>query len=245
MEDEADNGPGRGAPSRLCIATRQVRPVSDLIRFVAGPDGALVPDIRNRLPGRGVWVTADSAVLAEAIRRKAFARGLKTTVLTPTSLVEDVGRLLARDALQMLSLANKAGAVTTGFAKIEGMRPPLLALVQASDGSEAEVLRLQAQCRGKGRHRRDPAIVRAFTSEELALSIGRELVIHAALAVHDAASVFLERALRYVEFLSGGPAKRDEASANGPAGVSGFPLPGATGPSTGIDTGNEGAGPDL
>ena len=235
MDDEADQGPGRAAASRLCIATRQVRLVSELIRFVAGPDGAVVPDIRNRLPGRGVWVTGSREALAEAIRRKAFARGLKSQVAVPTSLVEDTGRLLARDALQMLSLANKAGAITAGFAKIEGMRGPILALVQASDGSEAEILRLQAQCRGRGRQRRDPVVIRAFSAEELALSIGRELVIHAALAVHDAASVFLDRALRYVEFHSGGPAKRDEASASGPDGVSGSPLLGAAGSATGND----------
>ena len=137
MEDEADEGPDRAAVMRRCIATREVRSVSDLIRFVLGPDGAVVPDIRAKLPGRGVWVANSRAVLETAIAKKLFARAFKGKAAVPENLAAQVADLLRRDALQMLSLANKAGAVTTGFAKIEGSRGPILVLVQASDGPEA------------------------------------------------------------------------------------------------------------
>lgn len=224
MDEEGDEGPDRKAVARLCIVTRDVRPVSDLIRFVAGPDGQVVPDIRARLPGRGVWVTNSAEILKQAIARKAFQRGLKAKVTVSDDLATEVANLLRKDALQMLSLANKAGAVTSGFAKIEGIRGSLLALVQASDGSEAEVTRLQRASHSKARGKRNPLVVRAFTAQELGLSIGREHVIHAALTVHDAASVFLDRALRFVEFQAGGPAKHQKASASGPSGIPGFPL---------------------
>ena len=221
MEDEADEGPDRAAVMRRCIATREVRPVSDLIRFVLGPDGAVVPDIRAKLPGRGVWVANSRAVLETAIAKKLFARAFKGKAAVPENLAAQVADLLRRDALQMLSLANKAGAVTTGFAKIEGSRGPILVLVQASDGSEAEIARLQTQCRGRGPGRRDPEAIRVFDSRELALSMGREHVIHAALTVHDAASAFRDRALRFAEFEATSPAKPETVSARG---ISGFPV---------------------
>lgn len=224
MDEAADDGPDRAAVSRLCVVTREVRPVADLIRFVAAPDGAIVADIRNRLPGRGVWVTNSAAILSEAIRRKALSRGLKVAGLTAPELVVETATLLRRDALQMLSLANKAGAVTSGFAKIEGTRGPILVLVQARDGSEAEIARLQGLCRGRGPRRGDILVIRAFDATEIGLSIGREHVIHAALADHDACSVFLERARRFVRFVSDGPAERSGVSASGPSGIPG-PLP--------------------
>jgi hypothetical protein len=157
--------------------------------------------------------------LREAIRRPIFARALKAGLSVPPDLEQQVDALLRRDALQMLSLANKAGALTTGFAKIEGMKGPILALVQASDGSEAEIARLAGLCRGRGIRRGDPPSIRAFSASELGLSIGREHVIHGALAVHPAGSAFFDRAARYVEFLSDGPAKRNDASSCGPSGV--------------------------
>lgn len=232
MADD-DAGSDLKAVTRMCALTRVVHPVAEMIRFVAGPDGAVVPDIRNRLPGRGVWLVNSSSGLGQAITKKLFQRALKENVTAPDNLVQQVADLLRRDALQMLSLVNKAGAVTSGFAKVEGSRGPMLALVQASDGSEAEIARLQGLCRGRGRGRRDPMVIRAFSAEELGLSIGREHVIHAALAVHDAAQVFLDRTLRFVEFQTASPAKRNSASASGPSGIPGTPLQNETGDATG------------
>lgn len=219
MDQDGDEGPDRVGVTRLCVATREVRPVAGMIRFVMGPDGAVVPDIRARLPGRGVWVANSAEAVKQAITRKAFQRSLKENARIPEGLVAQIGDLLRKDALQMLSFANKAGAVTSGFAKIEGLRGSILALVQASDGSEAEVARLQRHCHGRGPRGAEPIVIRAFKGDEIALSIGREHVIHAALTAHDAASVFVERALRYVDFLSRSPAKQQTASATGPAGI--------------------------
>lgn len=216
-EDEA--GDDRAAVMRRCAVTRAALPISELVRFVAGPEGTLVPDIRNRLPGRGVWVSNAREVVREATKRKVFARALKADVAVPRDLANMVGDLLRRDALQMLALANKAGAVTSGFAKIEGMRGPILALVEAADGSEGEIARLIGLVRGRGPGRGEPRVIRVFSSDEIALSIGREHVIHAALAVHPASSAFLDRTARYMDFLSDGPAKRNDASSFGPSGV--------------------------
>src|SRR6516164_2927135 len=93
---------------RLCIATRKVRPVGELIRFVASPDGAVIPDLKRRLPGRGVWVTARRRVVEEAVRRRAFGRGLKADVRASSDLPDTLDRLLEQSALNALSIAHKA-----------------------------------------------------------------------------------------------------------------------------------------
>lgn len=199
----------RAGTARFCALTRAVLPVDALIRFVAAPDGTLVPDIRNKLPGRGLWLTARRPVVEEARRRNVFARGLKREIKVPADLADQIEGLLHRDGLQMLAIANKAGAVTTGFAKIEGMSGVILALVQALDGSPSEVQRLRGLLRERGPGRRAPQLVALYRSDEIALSLGREHVIHAALKSHDASAAFLARIRRLVDFRVGdaaGPA---------------------------------------
>src|SRR5882724_87916 len=121
VDATTDQGPHSvaAATERLCIATREVRPVGELIRFVAGPDGAVVPDLKRRLPGRGVWVTARRRVLEEAVRRRVFGRGLKGCVMAPANLPEVLDGLLEQSALDALSMTHKAGLVVLGFAKVE------------------------------------------------------------------------------------------------------------------------------
>ena len=196
----------RAATMRMCAVTRVVRPVAELIRFVAGPDGSVVPDIRSKLPGRGVWVSNSRATLEQAMRRKVFARALKVGVTCPADLAEQVERLLKQDALQMLAIANKAGAVVTGFDKIEGIKGAIAVLVQAWDGSAAERRRLQGYLRGRGPGQADPPVIQGLAADELALSLGRQHVIHAALRSQEASSAFLARAQRLDEFRVGDPA---------------------------------------
>src|SRR5260221_13023036 len=104
---------------RLCIATREVRPVGELMRFVAGPDGSVVPDLKRRLPGRGVWITARRHLVEEAVRRRMFGRGFKVGVKVSAELGDELDRLLERSALIALSIARKAGLVILGFGKGE------------------------------------------------------------------------------------------------------------------------------
>ncbi len=192
---ETDSGPKRLAPGaeRFCAATRTVRPVSELIRFVVGPDGDVVPDLKRKLPGRGVWITATRAAVAEAARRKVFARGFRRDVRVPTDLAELVGKRLERFALDALSVAHKAGLVAPGFAKAEAALADqtAVALVHASDAAPDGLRKLD----GAARRRFGNACptIGAFTSAELDLALGRSNVIHAALLAGSASETFLAR----------------------------------------------------
>ncbi|WP_442754972.1 RNA-binding protein [Methylocystis sp. JAN1] len=192
---------------RTCIVTRRREPPEAMIRFVRGPDGVIAPDIRARLPGRGVWVGARAGLVAEAAKKRIFARSLKEEVETPPQLAENVDRLLEADCLQMLALANKAGAVTAGFNKVADLlaKGAAAILVEASDGGADGKRKLrQSARRAESASAREndgaPPIVGLFTSSQLDLALGRTNVIHAALASGGPASSFLSRCRRLAAY---------------------------------------------
>jgi uncharacterized protein len=210
MTDLGPHG-AAAAMERLCIATREVRPVGEMIRFVAGPDGAVVPDLKRRLPGRGVWVTARRRVVEEAVRRRVFGRGLKCDVKAPADLPEVLDALLERSALDALSMAHKAGLVVLGFAKVEAAvaRGPVIALLRARDAGADAGRKLAAALRRRADGRTDGKIVEAFTSAQLDLALGRLNVVHAALLTGRASETFLGRWQILESFRVDDPGDRD------------------------------------
>ena len=219
---------GAQATLRTCAVSRAQLAPEDMIRFVMAPDGSIVPDVARRLPGRGIWVTCDKKAVAGAVKSKAFARSLRRQVKVADDLAEVADQLLARRALEALSLANKAGLVITGFAKVEAAagRGDAAALVHGSDAAADGMRKLDrlftAICREL---EREPVIVRVFTSAQLSLAMGRPNVVHAALERGGAATKFLNEAARLARFRFG-PTAADRAS------------PGTAGPaSSQVDTG--------
>jgi predicted RNA-binding protein YlxR (DUF448 family) len=196
-EVEADTGPARLAPGaeRLCVATRAVRPTCDMIRFVVGPDGAVVPDLRRRLPGRGVWVTASPSALAEAVRRKAFARALRRDVRVEGNLAAQVEELLVRSALDALAIARKAGLVVAGHARVEAALEsgPVVALLHAREAADDGKRKIAAAARRRVADAAPLATIEVFTAVQLDLALGWTNVIHAALLAGPASDGFLAR----------------------------------------------------
>jgi uncharacterized protein len=195
VADITDRGPRAAATERLCIATRNVRPIGEMIRFVAGPDGAVVPDLKRRLPGRGVWVTARRRLVEEAIRRHAFSRALKANVKAEAELAVLTDRLLEQAALAALSMVHKAGLVVLGFAKVEAAvrSEPVVALIRARDAGSDAGRKLAVFLRHRTGHAAEAKIVDAFPSAQLDLALGRLNVVHAALLAGRTSETFLGR----------------------------------------------------
>jgi hypothetical protein len=210
-DDDAalDAGPRRAPGSeRLCIATREVRPVADLMRFVMGPGGEVVPDLKRRLPGRGVWVTATRAAVAEAVKRRAFGRGFKAEVRVAPDLADAVERLLERSVLDALSMVRKAGRTALGFAQVERAlgREPVVALLHAAEAGREGVRKLAAVARSRvGENAAELATVNRFTGAQLDLAFGRPNVVHAALLAGSASDGFLARYRNLERFRAIGP----------------------------------------
>lgn len=208
LDETLDGGPltGRAGAERLCIVTRRSAPPEELMRFVVGPDGAVLPDLKARLPGRGAWVTPTRAALAEAVKRKLFARAFKQAVTVPSDLPDLAERLLEAQMTASLSLANKAGAVIAGFAKVEAAiaGEALAGLIHASDGGDDGVRKLgQALSRRYGEEAEKVPRVRLFTSLQLDLALGRMNVIHAALLAGGPGRHFIARCTALEVFRTG------------------------------------------
>jgi hypothetical protein len=183
----------RDDPERRCVVTGEVAPKRGLIRFVLGPDSTVVPDLAGKLPGRGMWLTADRAILEKA-SRGAFSRSAKAAVQVPAGLGDLIEAGLAKRVVDLVSLARKAGDAVCGFEKVKGWLADGKAkvLLQASDGSD----------RGKGKLW-TPTGGRWFgclTSAELGLAFGRDSVIHAALAAGGLAERVVEEAAKLSGF---------------------------------------------
>jgi uncharacterized protein len=204
LAHELDRGSDRRQLSRLCAATHTVRPIADLVRFVVGPRGEAVPDVKNKLPGRGLWITATRDALEEAIKRKVFARGFKRDIRLPPDLVSQTEMSLERAALDALAIAGKAGSALTGFVRVETAleKGEVIALLHAAEASADGKRKLEAAWRRQEQDDRPPVIT-FFTAAQLDLALHRPNVVHAALLAGPASETFLARCQRLERFRTG------------------------------------------
>jgi predicted RNA-binding protein YlxR (DUF448 family) len=210
-DPDLDNGPrtDRSATMRMCAVTRQVRPIDELIRFVVSPQGEVMADLKRKLPGRGLWISASQQTVAEAVRRHQFAKGFKRDVRATPTLAADTENLLVRSVIEALAIAAKAGQLIAGFSKVEGALAlrQVQALIHASDGAADGIRKLDAVARqnaGNGDDSLEFPVVTALTSEQLDLALGRSNVIHAALLAGSASKTFLLRSHILVRYRMAG-----------------------------------------
>jgi len=167
------------ATERRCLASGEVRPKRALIRFVAAPDGSVVPDLAERLPGRGLWLSAERDMIARACRRNLFARAAKAPLRAPADLVDQVERLLLRRCLDLLGLARRGGQVAAGYdmAAAWVTDGTAVLLLQADDAAAGGRAKLRASARA-----RSIPVVEVFRAAELGQALGRDAVVHVAVA---------------------------------------------------------------
>ena len=206
---DLDDGPRttRSGTARMCAVTREVRPVDELIRFVLDGSGQVVPDVKRKLPGRGLWVSASRQAVAAAVKRQLFAKGFRKPVKDRETLVAETDALLARSAIEALAIAAKAGQVVSGFAKVEASLKAgeAKALIHARDGAADGIRKLDnlaaaASAGGNAEITGKMPVINTLSSAELDLALGRSNVIHAALLAGPAGKTFLSRIERLVRF---------------------------------------------
>lgn len=175
------SGPMPAEPQRRCLASGLVLPKAQLLRFVVGPDGTLVPDLAERLPGRGLWLQARQDMMAKACAKNLFAKAAKRQVRVPDGLARQVESLALRRCLDLLGLARRAGAVAAGFEKVKAaLRAGEVGLlIQAADAAEDGRHKIQALA-----HAVDPqmAVLQFCGAAELGAAVGREAAVHVGVA---------------------------------------------------------------
>lgn len=172
---------GKEKYERRCIATGESQPKAGLIRFVVGPEGTIGPDLAEKLPGRGIWVTGTKEALEMAIAKKAFARAAKQQVTVPDGLADLVKRLLEARAAETLGLARRSGELIMGLERaFETLdREPVALMIEAVDAGRDGARRLRAKL--KAADMNDLPVVRGLSSAQMGLALGRSNVVHAAL----------------------------------------------------------------
>jgi predicted RNA-binding protein YlxR (DUF448 family) len=150
------------------------------VRFVLGPDGAVVPDLAAKLPGRGVWLTADRALVDRAVAKKMFSRAFKAQATAPADLADRLEALLAQRLMDAIGMARKGGQAVAGFEKVrarlkDGTAGVLIAARDGAADGKSKLARLADVTAG------DVGIIDVLDSTELGLAFGRDFAIHAAL----------------------------------------------------------------
>jgi predicted RNA-binding protein YlxR (DUF448 family) len=176
-----ERGSRADARERRDIVSGEVMPENRLLRFVADPDGKVVPDVAAKLPGRGLWVAASGTAIRTAVEKKLFSRAAKAPLQAEADLAERAEKALVAHMLGDLGIARRSGALVLGFdnvlRQLEGPKPPKV-LIEAFDGAPdgkrklyAAAHRLELKC----------IVIETLTKAELGLALGRENVIHAAV----------------------------------------------------------------
>lgn len=190
-------------PMRRCVAARGSRPAAGMIRFVVGPDRALVPDLAGRLPGRGLWLSAERPAVQQAVAKNLFAKAARGQVVVERDLADRIEAMLVRRCLDLVGLARRAGELVAGFDQVaDWLRHGRAGLVlQARDGAADGRRKIAAQAGAV-------PVIELLGRQELGHAIGRAEAVHLAVA-------------------PGGIERRLRAECERLKGFRGHPLPGA------------------
>ncbi len=178
-------------PHRRCIVSATVRPRQHLVRFVISPEGQIVPDVAQRLPGRGFWLSADRDMIDRACAKKVFAKAARAQVAVPGTLADDVERLLVHRCQELIGLARRARQAVCGYVQTREWleRGAAAVLLAARDGSEDQRRKMRGPAGAI-------AVVDALSGDELGAAFGRDHVVHGVLAPGKLASSLLHEARR-------------------------------------------------
>jgi len=170
----------RSGPERRCIASGEVRPKDELVRFVVAPDGTLVPDPAARLPGRGLWLSPRRDMIEKACARNLFAKAARASIRLPDDLLEQTERALRRRCLDLIGLARRAGEAVAGYEKVKGRLAtgPAGLLIQATDAADDGRRKVAALAKARNP---DLPVVALFDAEELGRALGRSATVHVLL----------------------------------------------------------------
>lgn len=165
-----------------------------MIRFVKAPDNSLVPDIAEKLPGRGVWVLSDRSSLEQAISNGGFKRGLKTNIKVDAEVVDLTIKLLRQRVLSLMTMALKGGRIYLGFDQVKSAAQTEILgwRVEASDGAAGGrgKIRVLTKAVSQEMGRIPTPVIGCFTGVELGQALGREAIVHAAIKAGPMAKPF-------------------------------------------------------
>ncbi len=189
-KNDAGASPEKGS-ERRCVLTGKTSARDDLVRLAVSPEGHVLPDALAKAPGRGAWIGVLKAELAEAIAsgklKGVLSRAFKTGDLNvPEDLPTRTEAALKKAVLERLGLEMRSGRLILGSDRIanEARMGAVAALYHAADAKEDGCRKLDQAWRvgldeeGSGLQGERLPLDR----EALSVALGRENVVHLALA---------------------------------------------------------------
>ncbi len=197
LPDHDDPAGQTAASERRCIVTGQVLPRTQLIRCVVGPDQQVWPDLQEKMPGRGLWLSCDAAVLTAAIQKNSFAKAAKAPVRAAPDIVQRVRQQLLQRLAQYLGLAKRSGAVIQGFAQVEpaARNGQLAVLFIARDAGADGPAKLRNKIAAA-------QVITALTSTELGQALGAEQLVYVGVQAQPLVPQILQAAARFSAFIA-------------------------------------------
>ena len=165
---------------RKCIVTGESREPVKMIRFVLGPFGEVVPDIEEKLPGKGMWVTSCYDTISKTVGKRSFERSMHQKVLISNGFLENIEQKLVARAVSAVGLARRAGRVLAGHTKIDHAlrQGKVLLRIEAKDGAHDGRNKLT-------RLNPNIPILDCAYGEELARAFEKRDTVHLAIAVNN------------------------------------------------------------
>ncbi len=185
-------------PHRRCIATGEVKPKEALLRFVVGPEGEVVPDLEEKLPGRGIWLSPGRDMVNTAVTKNLFAKAARAKVKAPDDLADRLEALMRRRCLNLLGLARRAGQAIAGYEKVKaelkaGHGAVLFAACDAAEGGRDKIRALAPGL----------PLVDQFTAAELGSAFGRDHTVHVVLTPGQLAQALIRESSRLAAVAGG------------------------------------------
>ncbi|MBO4521063.1 MAG: RNA-binding protein [Alphaproteobacteria bacterium] len=180
---------------RRCIVTQETLPMESLIRFGVAPDGALVPDLAHKLPGRGIWVKADREIVETACQKNLFTKAARRKVTCPENMDGLINNLFVKRLQSLLGVAKKAGLVVAGFEKVaEALRKgQVVCLIEATDAAEDGKEKLNRLNDGL-------PVIQVLTADQAAQALGTGTCVHAAMKSGGVSDLFVAEARRFAAY---------------------------------------------
>ena len=182
---------------RKCIATGQIKPKDELLRFVKTPDSRLVPDFNNKLEGRGLYVSNSKALLKMALDKNLFIKSIHLHLKIEEDFLSLVEQLLYKRGLDSINLARKAGALVTGFEKVKEkiLKNKVAFLIEAKNAGQDGTQKIRAISEGL-------EFVNVYNSEDLDTAMDKINTVHVAILKSDIAKMVYTNVKRYQTFLN-------------------------------------------
>lgn len=182
--------------TRKCVATGQIKPTDELLRFVKTPDSRLVPDFNKKLSGRGLYVSNSKTLLKKALEKNLFIKSIHLFLKISEDFEQNVEHLLHQKGLDWLNLARKAGAVVAGFEKVKAhiLKNKVAFVVEATDAADDGSRKMAALLKNL-------EVLKVYSSQDLSAAMRKGNAVYVAVLKSDVAKATYQNIKRYQTFI--------------------------------------------